>query len=475
MKSVRYQFFVRAAMLGFAVLCAMSVTVSLVASLTANSSFAQENGDDPSDGAADEGAEIAVNYRDWEKKYKEVAEAIEKFKGNDLRGAMERFAAAAAKYPELPPGELVIAELFSETGQRDRAILALDTAARNFPNDPETYMLLGNLAFQENRNTEARLNYDKAVDLMQTYRGDSLRLRRLELRLNAGMASLAERFKLWEEALGYLERWVKLDSKNAMARVRYARALFRVNKGKDAFRELQAARIINPEILPTPILIAQFYMEDGNDELARQWLESAEKKYADDMNARLVLSNFYWSNGQFDAAKRHAQAAAKLDDSNANANLMAGRAAHYDHDFAAARQYLEQAHKIEPDNFSARNYLALALATDGDPESVKTAVQLAESTSKSVPTSAEALVTHAYALYKAGSKAEAASMLQRAAAARRSPNMSYIFAYFLATEGKQEQAVPFLEEALREKALFIFRRDAEKLYGQLATVPPKAE
>ncbi|MEK6248862.1 MAG: hypothetical protein N2C12_11835, partial [Planctomycetales bacterium] len=79
----------------------------------------------------DQDGEIIVNYKDWVEKYQEVADAVKKFEANDIAGTLSELEAARRKYPELPPGELMVAAFYA--GNRDMVIVALDTAARQHP------------------------------------------------------------------------------------------------------------------------------------------------------------------------------------------------------------------------------------------------------------------------------------------------------------------------------------------------------
>lgn len=411
------------------------------------------------EGATAKKSGIAVGYEDWGKKYRDVREAAEKLRENDLAAALEQLDKAVGKYPELPPGELIAAEWYVANNRIERAFNALDTAAQKYPDDPETYLLLGNLAFQQNRNTEAALAFQKADDLLETFSGDSLRSKRLQLRLNAGLASLAERFGQWENAIQYLQNWVELDPSNASARVRYARALFRNKKGREAYQQLRRAKNLDKAIMSAAMHIAQFNIEEGNMELAQQWLESASRKNTDDFKPRVELANFFWNNGQFIKAKDYVQQARALNKGDIRLNILAGQVAHYDHDYDTAIALFEEIFNAQPDNQIGRNHLILALAAEGSEDNVQRALQLAESGGSDIPS----LVNQCYALARSGNKEKSRAMMQAADGGTTGPNANYIFAYVLAEDGKIDQALPLLESALKDKKLFVFRRNAQKL------------
>lgn len=435
----------------FGISIALSVFLNATGCLT-GFSWAQE-----SDNAATSG--IAVGYEDWGKKYRDVREAAEKLRENDLAAALQQLDEAVGKYPELPPGELIAAEWYVANNRIERAVNALDTAAQKYPDDPETYLLLGNLAFQQNRNTEAKLAFKKAEELLESFSGDSLRSKRLQLRLNAGLASLAERFSQWENAIQYLQNWVDLDPSNASARIRYARALFRNKKGREAYQQLRRAKNLDKAMMSAAMYIAQFNIEEGNMELAQQWLESASRKNVDDFKPRVELAHFFWNNGQFIKAKDYVQQARALNKGDIRLNILAGQIAHYDHDYDAAIALFEEIFNAQPDNQVGRNHLILALAAEGSEDNLQRALQLAESGGSDIPS----LVNQCYALARSGSKEKSRAMMQAADAGATGPNANYIFAYVLAEDGKLDQALPLLEAALKDKKLFVFQRDAQKL------------
>ena len=230
--------------------------LSAVTLYVALGGFLRDGISQSTDDGQGQSANMAVSASDWAKKYPEVFEGIEKFNARDVTAAVENFDEAAKKYPELPPAELMLADLYIEKNRIEMAINALDTAARKYPDDPETFLLLGNLAFQQNRNTDASLAFDKARTLLEAYDGDSMRLKRLQLRLYAGLATIATRFDDWATAAAYLREWVNLDPQNSGARVRFARALFRTNKGREAFGQLEYAKRLDKSILSPSMLMA---------------------------------------------------------------------------------------------------------------------------------------------------------------------------------------------------------------------------
>ncbi len=412
-------------------------------------------------------ATMAVDADGWSKKYPEVQEGVLVFKKNDGAAALEKFEDAANKYPELPPAEIILATLYLKQNRMDRAINLLDTAARKYPDDPETFLLLGNLAFKENRNTDSSLNFEKGRTLLESYDGDSMRLKRLQLRLYAGLATLAERFDDWQTAGPYLREWVNLDPQNSSARVRHARSLFRNKRGREAIGELRRAKQIDSTILSPPILMAQFWMESGNMEAGRQWLERASNQQSEDLDTQLMLAKFHWDMKQFPDAKKSIARALGLAEDNPQANLLAGQMAHYDHNFDKAIDYFRKL--VDKDSTApaaiqkmAQQHLLYALAAEGTKEGIQDAIASADSRAD-----LEALVAACYAHKRAGNNEKALATLQAAQHTTSDPNTNYIRAYVLADEVSGDKVLPLLEAALATEGLFVFRRDAEQLKAKI--------
>jgi len=412
-------------------------------------------------------AKMAVSVEDWAVKYPEVFEGVEKFKAKDLSAALEKFEDAVSKYPELPPAELILADLYLKQNRVNRAVNALDTAARTYPEDPETFLLLGKLALEQSRFTDASLALDKARDLLKSYDGDSMRLKRLQLRLYAGLATLAEQFSDYQTAAAYLREWVNLDPQNIGARVRFARALFRINRGRESFGQLEFAKQTDDSILSPSMLMAQFWMEAGNMDAGREWLDRASKRQSNDLNTQLMLARFHWEMRQFADAKKCINRALELSNDHPDANLLAGRMFHYDHNYEKAIEHFRKLYDAQdtpqPIREAAKQHLIYALAAEGKKEGLEEATNKADE-----GVDLQSLVAACYALRRAGNKEKALATLQAAQHSTQEPNTNYIFAYVLADEVSGDKVLPLLEAALATDSLFVFRRDAEQLKARLS-------
>ncbi len=83
--------------------------------------------------------------------YQDVANALTRFQNGDVNGARELLDRAKQKNPKLAPAEVMLGRLLLATGQLTPARAELERATSTYPNDPEAYLLFGEVALREGR------------------------------------------------------------------------------------------------------------------------------------------------------------------------------------------------------------------------------------------------------------------------------------------------------------------------------------
>lgn len=449
----------------------LAVATSNAQDQTATDADASEEvGKKTSDGKADD-KKFTLSMEEWVQIYPSVALAKESIMQGKISDATQHLLTAVADNPELPQAEVLLAEFFFAGNDAASAVASLDRAVKNFPDDPESYLILGNLAFTENRNTTAMVLFEKAATMVSNYQAPEIKTRRIRLRLHAGQASVEERSEQWEKAIPHLKAWVKIDPKNPAAHVRLARALFRTDRGKEAYLQARKPSQLDANFAKAELLIAQFYSESGKDEVASKWLAAAEKKYADDVTTRLMLGEWEWKQGRLEDATRHAMAATKLDESSSRAALLAGMTAHAAGDYTTAEEFFRQAQKLASEDLTPRNHLAMVLAAQSG-EKVNEALLVAQANRRDFPNSAIAAATLGFVQFQLGQGQEAFENYKLAAGAGRGTgNMAYFFAKYWEEEGNKEEALRVLSQVMSSNTLFVFRKDAEALHAKLSQPP----
>ena len=81
----------------------------------------------------------------------EVGNAINRFRDRDIDGCRAMLERVKSNDPKLPPPGVMMAMLWLSVNQLQPARAELEDTAVKFPADPEAFLMLGDLAFQERR------------------------------------------------------------------------------------------------------------------------------------------------------------------------------------------------------------------------------------------------------------------------------------------------------------------------------------
>ena len=405
----------------------------------------------------------------------ELKDAVDLFNKHDYAGALEQLKKAAKKDPNLPPPNVLMAQFFAQSNNLAGVQSALERAVIDMPDDPQAYLILGDLAMRERRLAEARLLYEKAQSLLAQWKGSAKRKDAMLPQLYNGLAATAEARGDWAEAQKHLEAWLKLDSKSASALQQLARCLFEQKDVKGALEKLQAAAKISTDMLPPEAIIARLYAQSGDQKTAGEWFVKALTSAPRNAQARFVAAQWAWENGQLDEAAKQADAALQLDTSFYQAKILRGIIALFRKDYKKAEMYFESAHLQSPNDFAASNNLALALADQKGEEQRKRALDYAENNVKQYPRMADAYSTYGWVLYRLGRLQDAEAALRRSISGGSfSAETAYYLACVLAARGQNDaDAIRLLQSALRTTAPFAQRGDAKALLDQLLKTQPQ--
>jgi tetratricopeptide (TPR) repeat protein len=400
----------------------------------------------------------------------EVQKAIEAFKKGDVDGAKTQLAAARAKNADLSPPQVILAGFYSQMNNAAGVRNSLEKAVVETPDDPEAYVVLGDIAFGGGRITEAELLFQKASSLLTKLTQSKKRKDNLTLRVLGGMATVAQAREQWATAQKYLEQVLKLEPKNIVALRRLARVQFQQGNAAGALDQLKLAEAAQPESpnqVSSAATLATFYLGAGDTDNARQWIEYALKKNPRQLGTRLTAAQMMLEMGDFNKAAGEAAAAAQLDPNSLPAKILRGVVALFQQDYAGAAGYFESAHLQAPDNFEAKNNLALALAEQDDQAKKQRALAFAQENARLNQQRPEAISTYGWALYQAGRVAEADRVLQQLLRVGNfAPDTAFYMAQVAYDQGRQDQAKQLLEAALKSK-VFSRKADAKALLAKI--------
>ncbi|HTQ38475.1 MAG TPA: tetratricopeptide repeat protein [Pirellulales bacterium] len=404
--------------------------------------------------------------------YQEVNDAITRFRNQDISGARELLSRVREKNPKIPPVEVMMARLWAAAGQFNNVHAELEKAVMAYPNDPDAYLYFSELALAEHRVTDAESDLLQAKSLIEKISESSKRKRNFDIRLNSGLAAVAENRNQWETALPYLKSWMDLDPDNALVHARMGRTLFELGKPKEAYNEYEAAQKIDSKSINPYIALAGLYEQAKDHDNATKSISYAVQKNPKDPVVQLQAARWGMATNQLNEAQKYADAALKIDPKSLDAKILLGEIARITGDLTTAETLLEQAVAQAPLNIEASNQLALVLIEQNDKDKKDRAQQIAEldlrATTQGDRANPEIAATYAWVLYKLGDTAKAEEILNKVLATGSiSPDTAFYVGKILQDRGKTDVAINVLEQALTSPAPFAQRQATAELLSQL--------
>ena len=404
--------------------------------------------------------------------YGDINNAIGRFRDRDIVGCRALLERARSNNAKLPPPGVMMSVLWLGVNQLPPARAELEDTAVKFPGDPEPYMMLGDLAFQERRITDADVLFSKATELTTAFTENPKRKRDFEIRCHAGSAAVAESRKQWDVAQKHLAGWLELDPDNASARQRLGIVLFQLGKQQEALAEFKEAKKLDGKAVHPELAMARLYDDAKQRDTAKKLIEQAVKSAPQDPAVLLATAQWYVGQNDLPAATVNADKALKLDPKSLEAKVVRGAIARVARDYPTAEKFFNEAHVQSPGNFPASNSLALVLVETDDKESRQRALEMAEANvamhRDGSPNQANSLTTLAWIYYKLGRREDAEKILSQISQNNQlTTDGAYYVAKLLADRGEKDRARKILEEVLTNEAMFATRADAVDLLATL--------
>jgi len=406
--------------------------------------------------------------------FQDITSGINRFRDRDIDGCRAMFERAFSNNPKLPPPGVLMSMLWLSVNQLPAARGELEQTVIDHPTDPEPYLMLGDLAFQERRVTDAETLFSRGVSLTEAYDTNAKRKRDFQIRGYAGLAAVAEARKQWPLAETQLQGWLNLDPDSASAHQRMGIVRFQLGKPSEALAEFREARKLDDNAVQPELAMARLYDEKKDTEKARRLIELAIESSPDDAAVLLASAQWYLGQNDLGSAKEKTDAALAIDEKSLEAKIVRGAIARVERDYATAEQFFSAAHTQSPLNFPASNSLALVLIESESDESRQRALEMAESNvalhRENSPQQVNALTTLAWVFYKLGRREDAEQILTQISQTNQlTSDGAYYVARLLADRGESQRAKTILEQVLGREPVFATRADAEDLLESLGS------
>jgi tetratricopeptide (TPR) repeat protein len=407
----------------------------------------------------------------------EVTGAINRFRDRDIDGCRAILERAKSNNAKLPPPGVMMAMLWLSVNQLGPARAELEDCVIKFSTDPEPYLMMGDLAFQDRRVTDADMLFKEATRLAAEYTENAKRKRDFDIRCNAGSAAVAEARKQWELAQKHLQAWIDLDPDNASAHQRMGIVLFQLSKPQEALEQFREAKKLDQKAVQPELAMARLYDDAKKRDTAKKLIEAAIKEAPKDPAVLLAASQWYLGQNDLERAKAIAEDALKLDTKSLEGRVVRGAIARVARDYATAEKFFYDAHVQSPGNFPASNSLALVLIESDDKDSRQRALEMAEANvamhRENSPQQVNALTTLAWVYYKLGRREDAEKILAQITQNNAlTTDGAYYVAKLLSDRGEKDRARKILEEVLANEPMFATRPDAVDLLAKLKKDAP---
>ena len=402
----------------------------------------------------------------------EVTGAINRFRDRDIDGCRAILERVKSNNNKVPPPGVMMAMLWLSVNQLPPARTELEETAVKFPKDPEPYLMMGDLAFQDRRVTDADVLFSKASQLTSEYLDNAKRKRDFEIRCHAGSAAVAEARKQWELAETHLKGWMALDPDNASAHQRMGIVLFQLTKPQEALEQFREAKKLDEKAVQPELAMARLYDDAKKRETAKKLIEAAILAAPKDPAVLLAASQWYLGQNDLDAAKLNAEEAIKLDPKGLEGKVVRGAIARVARDYKTAEKFFNDAHVQSPGNFPASNSLALVLIESDDKELRQRALEMAEANAamhrENSPQQVNAMTTLSWVYYKLGRREDAEKILAQITQNNAlTTDGAYYVAKLLSDRGEKDRARKILEEVLANESMFATKPDAIDLLSKL--------
>jgi len=407
-----------------------------------------------------------------EEQYAEITGAINRFSSRDIDGCRAILERVKSNNPKMPPPGVMMSMLWLSVNQLAPARAELEDTVVKFPKDPEPFLMMGDLAFQDRRVTDADVLFSKATQLTTEFAENAKRKRDFEIRCNAGSAAVAEARKQWEVAQKHLQSWLDLDPDNASAHQRMGIVLFQLNKQTEALEQFREAKKLDEKAVQPELAMARLYDDAKDRKTAKKLVDAAVTAAPKDPSVLLAAAQWYLGQNDLESAKKIADNALLIDVKSLEGKVVRGAIARVARDYKTAEKYFNEAHVQSPGSFPSSNSLALVLIESDDKESRQRALEMAEvnvaMNRENSPQQVNALTTLAWVYYKLGRREDAEKILAQITQNNAlTTDGAYYVSKLLADRGEKDRARKILEEVLANEPMFATRPDAADLLAKL--------
>jgi tetratricopeptide (TPR) repeat protein len=413
----------------------------------------------------------------------EVKAGLEKaaaaFNASKFPDALDLLKTLYAEHPDIMPPRIVLAQWFAQANLGDAVRANLEMGTEENPNDPEAYLLLGEIALRQRNLTAAELLLKQAAEKIKAYSVNANRKKLLSGSLLRVFADLYEARQRWANMEACLDERMQIDGQNATLLRQKGVAVFQQKRDEDAKKLFLLADQLEQQAnskstqtqkgLPADAAMSQLYLIRGDHENAKKSLETALAAYPNSKEVLALSIQMRVNEDKLEEAKPLAEKLLADDPTSASAKRLCATVALYLQDYSKAEKLFQELLLESPTDSQAANGLALTLCEQDSPEKLKRALEYAADNVRKNQNNSEFWGTLGWIQYKLNQLEQAANALKQSAATGQiNAATAYYLARLAVKTGKNDEAKQLLNAALQGNNQFAKRREAVKLLNELA-------
>ena len=410
--------------------------------------------------------------------FSNIAEAITRFRSGEFQDARQSMVAAYQKHPQVAPPDVMMAKMYLSINQQTAMRQSLESAVKEHPQDPEAYVILGELAWTQRRFTESGLAHEKALPLCTKYSANETREKDIRTRALKGVTRVAVAREEWATAKKHVTTWLNLSPNDQEALAAMGQVLFNLAQNRDdyekAYGEFKKIYDLNDRSTRPEISMAQLYEQKGELGKAKKLIRLAVERAESDLNTRLFAARWYLEKGLLKEARDNSDAARKIKPDSFEAMIFQGQVARHEKDYQAAEKAFRTAHERAPRDLVVIRNLALSLVEQPEDQAKQSQAldwaRLSSQANSDVNQTIgrEAMVTLGWVLYRLGRDNEAIRAILTVVQTGRGlgPESAYFAATILYHNNRPDLAKQLLGKILATDTTFPYRDEAENLQRQ---------
>lgn len=402
-----------------------------------------------------------------------ITRIVETFVDGQGAAALEQIKAQKQVDPTFPPSELVVAALQFSSNNVANGRQTMEAAAWKNPDYPGIFLALARLAINENRNADGLSHIEKAERVINSGQWSDVEKKHFRLRYLDALADIKMRYQEWEQAGTLLDEIAESLPDDPKLLVRQAEIMYRKDQIDQSlqlltrFSEVMEKNGGDASRKPELMLATWLNRDDKIDD-AEKWIIAASEKYPGNAEVAIEYANWMVGRERYQEAQAAIKKIVESSGETTATKFVKGKIAFAQEDYGLAESYFAELTLQEPGNFELANLRALALIETGSDQNKQRALQLAQRNVQLEPKSGVALGILGWVYYQLGDQQQAEGWLNRASQTGiNSAEINYFVGKILSDQGLAKQAQTYIEDSLKQKGIFLYRKAATRLLERL--------